>query len=79
MGCCGVDVALPSQHLPWFQRLEMLEEEEGELPAFQQFGMKVLAVMKPPPEEEQPQDRVGPMDQSSSDPPGHWVCTLHSP
>ncbi|NXY17964.1 AT132 ATPase, partial [Atrichornis clamosus] len=38
-------------------RLEMTEEEEGELPAFQQFGMKVLAVVKPPPEEEQPQDR----------------------
>ncbi|KAF1419011.1 Cation-transporting ATPase 13A2, partial [Spheniscus humboldti] len=38
-------------------RLEMTEEEEGELPAFQQFGTKVLAVMKPPPEEEQPQDR----------------------
>uniref|UniRef100_A0A8C3JSG6 ATPase cation transporting 13A2 n=1 Tax=Calidris pygmaea TaxID=425635 RepID=A0A8C3JSG6_9CHAR len=28
-----------------------------ELPAFQQFGTKVLAVMKPPPEEEQPRDR----------------------
>uniref|UniRef100_A0A672UTQ4 ATPase cation transporting 13A2 n=1 Tax=Strigops habroptila TaxID=2489341 RepID=A0A672UTQ4_STRHB len=27
------------------------------LPAFQQFGMKVLAVVKPPPEEEQPRDR----------------------
>uniref|UniRef100_A0A8C4XKT4 Polyamine-transporting ATPase 13A2 n=1 Tax=Falco tinnunculus TaxID=100819 RepID=A0A8C4XKT4_FALTI len=27
-----------------------------QLPAFQQFGMKVLAVMKPPPEEEQPRD-----------------------
>ncbi|NXF41025.1 AT132 ATPase, partial [Nyctibius bracteatus] len=42
-------------------RLEMMEEEEeeeeGELPAFQQFGTKVLAVMKPPPEEEQPRDR----------------------
>ncbi|OWK50143.1 putative cation-transporting ATPase 13A2 [Lonchura striata] len=43
-------------------RLEMTEEEEeeeeGELPAaFQQFGMKVLAVVKPPPEEEQPRDR----------------------
>ncbi|NXK41369.1 AT132 ATPase, partial [Piprites chloris] len=39
-------------------RLEtMEEEEEGELPAFQQFGMKVLAVVKPPPEEEQPRDR----------------------
>ncbi|NWY68292.1 AT132 ATPase, partial [Erithacus rubecula] len=38
-------------------RLEMMEEEDGELPAFQQFGMKVLAVVKPPPEEEQPQDR----------------------
>ncbi|NXN14199.1 AT132 ATPase, partial [Indicator maculatus] len=37
--------------------LEMLEEEEGELPAFQQFGTKVLAVVKPPPEEEQPRDR----------------------
>ncbi|NXX42490.1 AT132 ATPase, partial [Tricholaema leucomelas] len=38
--------------------LEMLEEEEeGELPALQQFGTKVLAVMKPPPEEEQPRDR----------------------
>ncbi|XP_050178204.1 polyamine-transporting ATPase 13A2 isoform X3 [Myiozetetes cayanensis] len=35
----------------------MEEEEEGELPAFQQFGMKVLAVVKPPPEEEQPRDR----------------------
>ncbi|NXH35649.1 AT132 ATPase, partial [Myiagra hebetior] len=40
-------------------RLEMTEEEEeeGELPAFQQFRMKVLAVVRPPPEEEQPQDR----------------------
>ncbi|NXI37282.1 AT132 ATPase, partial [Galbula dea] len=38
-------------------RLEMMEEEEGELPASQQFGTKVLAVMKPPPEEEQPRDR----------------------
>ncbi|KAM7083750.1 polyamine-transporting ATPase 13A2 isoform 1-T1 [Ciconia maguari] len=38
-------------------RLEMMEEEEGELPAFQHFGTKVLAVMKPPPEEEQPRDR----------------------
>ncbi|XP_075028668.1 polyamine-transporting ATPase 13A2 isoform X3 [Calonectris borealis] len=38
-------------------RLEMTEEEEGDLPAFQQFGTKVLAVMKPPPEEEQPRDR----------------------
>ncbi|NXH54570.1 AT132 ATPase, partial [Rhabdornis inornatus] len=40
-------------------RLEMMEEEEeeGELPAFQQFEMKVLAVVKPPPEEEQPRDR----------------------
>ncbi|NWI66644.1 AT132 ATPase, partial [Todus mexicanus] len=36
--------------------LEMLEEEEGELPAFQQFGTKVLAMMKPPPKEEQPRD-----------------------
>ncbi|PKU28092.1 hypothetical protein llap_21604 [Limosa lapponica baueri] len=35
----------------------MMEEEEGELPAFQEFGTKVLAVMKPPPEEEQPRDR----------------------
>ncbi|XP_027486855.1 cation-transporting ATPase 13A2 isoform X3 [Corapipo altera] len=39
------------------KRLEMMEEEEGELPTFQQFGMKVLAVVKPPPEEEQPRDR----------------------
>uniref|UniRef100_A0A803VX10 ATPase cation transporting 13A2 n=1 Tax=Ficedula albicollis TaxID=59894 RepID=A0A803VX10_FICAL len=49
---------LPSR----FQRLEMVEEEEeeeGELPAFQQFGMKVLAVVKPPPEEEQHQAPVG--------------------
>ncbi|NWY49052.1 AT132 ATPase, partial [Sylvia atricapilla] len=39
-------------------RLEMMEEEEeGELPVFQQFEMKVLAVVKPPPEEEQPRDR----------------------
>ncbi|NXF13613.1 AT132 ATPase, partial [Smithornis capensis] len=38
-------------------RLEMMEEEEGEPPEFQQFGMKVLAVVRPPPEEEQPQDR----------------------
>ncbi|NXD01666.1 AT132 ATPase, partial [Certhia familiaris] len=40
-------------------RLEMRgeEEEEGELPAFRQFQMKVLAVVKPPPEEEQPRDR----------------------
>ncbi|XP_068890939.1 polyamine-transporting ATPase 13A2 isoform X2 [Aphelocoma coerulescens] len=38
-------------------RLEMTEEEDGELPAFQQFGMKVLAVVRPPPEEEQPRDR----------------------
>ncbi|NXK00593.1 AT132 ATPase, partial [Corythaixoides concolor] len=37
--------------------LEMTEEEEGELLAFQQFGTKVLAVMKPPPAEEQPRDR----------------------
>ncbi|NXD42580.1 AT132 ATPase, partial [Copsychus sechellarum] len=37
--------------------MEEEEEEEGELPAFQQFGMKVLAVVKPPPEEEQPRDR----------------------
>ncbi|XP_051493464.1 polyamine-transporting ATPase 13A2 isoform X1 [Apus apus] len=36
--------------------LEMMEEEEGEVPTFQQFGTKVLAVMKPPPEEEQPRD-----------------------
>ena len=92
MGCCGVDGAwglqgraLPSQHLPWFQRLEMMEEEEGELPTFQQFGTKVLAVMKPPPEEEQPRDRVGPVDQSGSGSPRHWVChpqrlvVLHSP
>uniref|UniRef100_A0A8B9MYW8 Polyamine-transporting ATPase 13A2 n=1 Tax=Accipiter nisus TaxID=211598 RepID=A0A8B9MYW8_9AVES len=34
--------------------------QEGEVPAFQQFGTKVLAVMKPPPEEEQPRDRVCP-------------------
>ncbi|XP_054705791.1 polyamine-transporting ATPase 13A2 isoform X3 [Grus americana] len=34
--------------------LEMTEEEEGEPPVFQQFGTKVLAVMRPPPEEEQP-------------------------
>ncbi|NXP52825.1 AT132 ATPase, partial [Heliornis fulica] len=39
------------------EMMEEEEEEEGELPAFQQFGTKVLAVMKPPPEEEQPQDR----------------------
>ncbi|KAK2521574.1 hypothetical protein Q9233_010818 [Columba guinea] len=39
------------------KRLEMMEEEEGELPSCQQFGTKVLAVMKPPPEEEQPRDR----------------------
>ncbi|NWZ87332.1 AT132 ATPase, partial [Poecile atricapillus] len=42
-------------------RLEVMEEEEeeeeGELAPFQRFGMKVLAVVKPPPEEEQPQDR----------------------
>ncbi|NWX50391.1 AT132 ATPase, partial [Steatornis caripensis] len=38
-------------------RLEMMEQGEGELLAFQQFGTKVLAVMKPPPEEEQPRDR----------------------
>uniref|UniRef100_A0A8C4U0M6 Polyamine-transporting ATPase 13A2 n=1 Tax=Falco tinnunculus TaxID=100819 RepID=A0A8C4U0M6_FALTI len=37
-----------------------VRQGEGELPAFQQFGMKVLAVMKPPPEEEQPRDTVGP-------------------
>ncbi|NXC19393.1 AT132 ATPase, partial [Corythaeola cristata] len=37
--------------------LEMTEEEEGELLAFQQFGTTVLAVMKPPPAEEQPRDR----------------------
>ncbi|NXE99856.1 AT132 ATPase, partial [Menura novaehollandiae] len=36
--------------------MEEEEEEEGELPEFQQFGMKVLAVVKPPPEEEQPRD-----------------------
>uniref|UniRef100_A0A8C4TWA5 ATPase cation transporting 13A2 n=1 Tax=Falco tinnunculus TaxID=100819 RepID=A0A8C4TWA5_FALTI len=35
-------------------------DKVSELPAFQQFGMKVLAVMKPPPEEEQPRDTVGP-------------------
>lgn len=54
---------LPSR----FQRLEMMEEEEeeeGELPAFQQFEMKVLAVVKPPPEEEQPRDRVTPWNSS---------------
>ncbi|XP_038015876.1 polyamine-transporting ATPase 13A2 isoform X2 [Motacilla alba alba] len=47
-------------------RLEMMEEEEeeGELPAFQQFEMKVLAVVKPPPEEEQPWDRVTPWNSS---------------
>lgn len=44
--------------MPWFQRLEMMEEDEGELPSFQQFGTKVLAVMKPPPEAEQPPGRV---------------------
>uniref|UniRef100_A0A8V5H7L6 Polyamine-transporting ATPase 13A2 n=1 Tax=Melopsittacus undulatus TaxID=13146 RepID=A0A8V5H7L6_MELUD len=43
--------------------LKMLEStgwvsKEGELPASQQFGMKVLAVVKPPPEEEQPRDRL---------------------
>ncbi|XP_040389701.1 polyamine-transporting ATPase 13A2 isoform X4 [Cygnus olor] len=38
-------------------RLEMMEEDEGELPSFQQFGTKVLAVMKPPPEAEQPPGR----------------------
>ncbi|NXX34316.1 AT132 ATPase, partial [Nicator chloris] len=40
-------------------RLEMMEEEEeeGELSALQQFEMKVLAVVRPPPEEEQPRDR----------------------
>ncbi|XP_035757810.1 polyamine-transporting ATPase 13A2 isoform X2 [Egretta garzetta] len=38
-------------------RLEVVEEEEDELPAVQQFGTKVLAMMKPPPEEEQPQGR----------------------
>ncbi|NXH83109.1 AT132 ATPase, partial [Edolisoma coerulescens] len=38
-------------------RLEMTEEEEGELLVSQQFGMKVLAVVRPPPEEEQPRDR----------------------
>ncbi|XP_075629131.1 polyamine-transporting ATPase 13A2 isoform X1 [Balearica regulorum gibbericeps] len=31
-------------------------KEEGEPPVCQQFGTKVLAVMKPPPEEEQPRD-----------------------
>ncbi|NXS58360.1 AT132 ATPase, partial [Brachypteracias leptosomus] len=41
-------------------RLEMMEEEGGELPTFQQFGTKVLAVMKPPPEEEQPRDMKHP-------------------
>lgn len=55
-----------SRVLPsWFQCLEMMEEEEeGELPVFQQFEMKVLAVVKPPPEEEQPQDRVSPWHSS---------------
>ncbi|XP_023796049.1 cation-transporting ATPase 13A2 [Cyanistes caeruleus] len=40
-------------------RLEVMEEEEEEEEEapFQRFGMKVLAVVKPPPEEEQPQDR----------------------
>lgn len=76
IGCCGVGGTLPSQHLPCFQHLEMMEEEEeGEVPAFQQFGTKVLAVMKPPPEEEQPRDRVCPVDQSGSGSPSHWVCT----
>ncbi|NXT91048.1 AT132 ATPase, partial [Anhinga rufa] len=37
--------------------LEMMDEEKVELPTLQQFGTKVLAVMKPPPEEEQPRDR----------------------
>lgn len=69
------DSVLPSQHLPWFQHLEVVEEEEDELPAFQQFGTKVLAVMKPPPEEEQPQGRVGPVDRSGSGSPSRWVCT----
>jgi len=41
-----------------FQRLEMAEEDEGELPGLQCFGTKVLAMMNPPPEEEQPPDRV---------------------
>lgn len=41
-----------------FQRLEMAEEDEGELPGLQCFGTKVLAVMNPPPEEEQPPGRV---------------------
>ncbi|XP_068772417.1 polyamine-transporting ATPase 13A2 isoform X4 [Struthio camelus] len=36
--------------------LEMLEEDEAEPPIFQHFGTKVLAVMKPPPMEEQPRD-----------------------
>eukprot|EP00076_Gallus_gallus_P028647 XP_015152391.1 cation-transporting ATPase 13A2 isoform X2 [Gallus gallus] len=38
-------------------RLEMAEEDEGELPGLQCFGTKVLAMMNPPPEEEQPPDR----------------------
>ncbi|NXG39999.1 AT132 ATPase, partial [Dromaius novaehollandiae] len=36
--------------------LEMLEEDEDEPPVFRQFGTKVLAVMTPPPVEEQPRD-----------------------
>ncbi|XP_062449418.1 polyamine-transporting ATPase 13A2 [Rhea pennata] len=37
-------------------RLEMPEEDAAEPPVFQQFGTKVLAVMQPPPVEEQPRD-----------------------
>ncbi|XP_025909352.1 cation-transporting ATPase 13A2 [Nothoprocta perdicaria] len=36
--------------------LEMPEEDQAEPPVMEQFGTKVLAVMKPPPVEEQPRD-----------------------
>ncbi|NWT13583.1 AT132 ATPase, partial [Vireo altiloquus] len=44
--------------------LEVMEEEEekeeGELPAFREFGMKVLAVARPPPEDEDDEEQQRP-------------------
>ncbi|NXT84419.1 AT132 ATPase, partial [Zapornia atra] len=67
LAACHAVVLLRAQPIGDPVDLKMLEstgwvggregEEEGEPPAFQQFGTKVLAVMNPPPEEEQPQDR----------------------
>ncbi|KAI6073846.1 putative cation-transporting ATPase 13A2 [Aix galericulata] len=57
-------------------RLEMMEEDDGELPSFQQFGTKVLAVMKPPPEAEQPPGRVSPEEAALCFAAPEW---LHLP